>query len=69
MNSNDNKRLQSGLLYYVLQVQVPGTGRVNSKENWLSGFGLYCVFHKQPAVRLTSREPSSTSCEGGEDAT
>jgi hypothetical protein len=25
----------------------------------------YCVFHKQPAPRMTARETSRTSCEGG----
>ena len=25
----------------------------------------YCVFHKEPTVRLASREASRTSCEGG----
>jgi hypothetical protein len=24
----------------------------------------YCVFHKEPAVGMTLREPSRTSCEG-----
>ena len=25
----------------------------------------YCVFHKQPAARMTAREPPSTSYKGG----